>query len=354
MTGGAGVSGGAGSAPRFARLRIAARRLSGLAVALVVLYLLMTLLSAIEAGGAWYDVSQWRLRPPLFIADAGPDGWSVSGAKHRLILGQCATNLVLGVGMTFVILAADIDLSVGAVLAFANVLFLLAATRWGLGPWIGLPLALAGGVACGLVSGLLTVKGRVPSLISTLGMMLAARGFAFLLSGGGTIYYPSSGFLTTWLPVIVAAFVVAAGAFVLASTHFGRYVYAAGGNREAARLCGVPVTRVRIAVFVIAGACSALAAVIWWARLGAGSDRAGSGYELQAIASVVVGGTSLLGGEGGVIGTLLGALIMGILNRGLDVLLVPTEVQNIIVGAVIVAAVFYDQRRRARAEGGIR
>jgi len=350
VTSGTGGSTGSGSAPRFARLRSAARRLSGLAVALVVLYLLMTLLSAIEAGGAWYDVSRWRLRPPVFVISREAEGWSFAEPLRKL-LGQCATNLVLAVGMTFVILAADIDLSVGSILAFGNVIFLLSVTRWGLGHWAGAGLALAGGLACGAVNGIVTVAGRVPALISTLGMMMWARGFAFALNTG-TIYCPAPEFISMWLPVIIAALAVAAGGLVLGFTHFGRYVYAAGGNREAARLCGVPVRRIRMAVFAIAGVASSLAAIICWARIGSGSDRAGSGYELQAIASVVVGGTSLMGGEGGVFGTLLGALIMGVLSRGLDILIVPTELQNILVGAVIVAAVFYDQRRRARMEGG--
>ncbi|MGD1031377.1 MAG: ABC transporter permease [Opitutaceae bacterium] len=270
---------------------------------------------------------------------------------------QTAINAVLAVGMTFVIISAGIDLSVGSILAFAGVV-LAQALHAG---W-PLPLAvlagLAVGAACGLVNGVLITLGRLPPFIATLGMMSVARGAALLVTGGR----PVSGFGASfrWLAngsvaavpatVVLMILVYLAAHFVLRRTKFGRYVYAVGGNEEAALLSGVPVVFCKISIYAACGALAGLAAVILTSRLNSAQPIAGLSYELDAIAATVIGGASLMGGEGSVLGTLVGALIMGVLRNGLNLLGVSSFVQQVFIGAVIISAVLLDtafkQRKR--------
>jgi ribose transport system permease protein len=270
---------------------------------------------------------------------------------------QTVINAIIAVGMTFVIISAGIDLSVGSILAFAGIV-LAQALHAG---W-PLPLAvlagLAVGAACGLVNGLLITLGRLPPFIATLGMMSVARGAALLATGGR----PVSGFGVSfrWLangrlaavPAAVVLMVLVYGAahFVLRRTKFGRYVYAVGGNEEAALLSGVPVGICKIAIYGSCGGLAGLAAVVLTSRLNSAQPIAGLSYELDAIAAAVIGGASLMGGEGSVLGTLVGALIMGVLRNGLNLLGVSSFVQQVLIGAVIIAAVLLDmlfkQRKR--------
>ena len=262
---------------------------------------------------------------------------------------QTAINAIIAVGLTFVIISGGIDLSVGSLVAFSGVVLASLLQRD-----IALPLALGGGLAaglaCGLANGLLITFGRLPPFIATLGMMSVARGGALLYTDGR----PISGFAENfrWLatsevafvpvPVLIVAAVYVIAHFLLRRTRFGRYVFAIGGNEEAALLSGVPVRFHKTMVYAVCGLLSALAAIVLTARLNSAQPIAGFNYELDAIAATVIGGTSLMGGQGSVIGTLIGALIMGVLRNGLNLLGVSSFVQQVVIGAVIIGAVLID------------
>ncbi|KYK97032.1 hypothetical protein SA3733_00620 [Aggregatibacter actinomycetemcomitans serotype d str. SA3733] len=215
------------------------------------------------------------------------------------------------------------------------------------------------GALCGYVNGVIIVYGKVTSFITTLGMMGIARGLALTLSNGKTIYnFPEAlrffgngrlnitdGFGIP-IPVIIALIVVLISFYILTQTVFGRQVYALGGNREAVRLSGINVNKLEIKTYVINGALAAIGAMILVGRLNAAQPIAGTGYELDAIAATVIGGTSLMGGVGSVISTSIGALIMGVLQNGLTLLNVTSYLQRLIIGLVIILAVFLDQLRR--------
>jgi ribose/xylose/arabinose/galactoside ABC-type transport system permease subunit len=265
------------------------------------------------------------------------------------ILEQSSINAIIAVGMTFVIITAGIDLSVGSILAFSGVV-LASALKAG----IPLPLALAAGLAvgslCGLVNGFLVSLGKLPPFIVTLGMMSIARGGALLFTSGR----PISGFADTfrWLatgkfifipmPFVVMLVIYIVAHILLTRTKFGRYTYAIGGNEEATRLSGVNVRFHKTMVYVLSGLTSAFAALLLTARLNSAQPIAGIMYELDAIAATVIGGTSLMGGEGTLSGTLIGALIMGVLRNGLNILGISSFLQQIIIGSVIILAVLFD------------
>jgi len=271
---------------------------------------------------------------------------------------QTSINAIVAVGMTFVILSAGIDLSVGSIVALSGVI-LGMALRDGQSLALALALALVVGVVSGAVNGLLISHGGLPPFIVTLGTMSIARGAALLFTEGR----PISGFDESFrvlatgrvgfvpAPVIVMAVVYAAAHFVLSRTTFGRYVYAIGGNEEATRLSGVAVRFHKAMIYAVSGLMSAVAAVILTARLNSAQPIAGMMYELDAIAATVIGGTSLMGGEGTLGGTLVGALIMGVLRNGLNLLGVSSFLQQIVIGGVIVVAVLLDTvlKRKHRA-----
>lgn len=334
------------------------RRLLPLAGVLVAVYLLMAALSAVDWGNHFWAFSQWRLRLPIFLVAGNPDGGiSINWHNQRLILEGGAINIILGVGMTFVILTAGIDLSVGSLLAFCNVLFVVTAKAM-LGRRVPGVLAystatlvcLVGGTFCGWVNGAITVWGRVQSFIVTLGMLLAARGLAYVISGKDVQWLACSGSVRYLLPTGLALASVAIAYIALAYTPIGRYMYAVGGNLEASRLSGVPVNRVRIVAFAISGLCAALAGIVSWIYVSTGTYLAGESRELYAIAAVVIGGTSLMGGQGSVLGTFLGALIIAVLYNGLQTIAVDEMTQRVIIGVVIVAAALYDSMRHRRAQ----
>lgn len=334
------------------------RRLLPLLAVLGAVYAAMILLSMVKLDSGDRG---WSWRAPIFIVQHDRDGsWSFNTLNQRKILEQAGINLILGVGMTFVILTAGIDLSVGSVLAVCNVVFVVTVLRLTGQEGTGWPAAIAfpvGVLAClgaglllGAISGAVSVYGHVPSFITTLGMYLVGQGAAHLFSGGHTHYLPCRQPLNVAIPLLLCLGGVICAHVLLSRTVFGRHTYAVGANLEAARLCGVAVNRVRVLAFVISGLCAALGGMIYWARLSAGSHLAAyNGYELYAIAAVVIGGTSLMGGEGSVLGTLLGALIMAVLYNGLNTMGIEETTQKIIIGAVIVAAAVYDQRRRRSA-----
>lgn len=265
------------------------------------------------------------------------------------VMEQTAINAVIAVGMTFVILSAGIDLSVGSIAALSGVVM---ANRLQAGWPLGAAI-LAGlltGALCGAFSGLLITRGKLPPFIATLGMMSVARGAALLFTDGR----PISGFDESlrWLstgrilgipvPVLLTILLYVAAIVLLHRTRFGRYVYAIGGNEEAARLSGVAVGFHKTIVYVISGVTAALGAVLLTARLNSAQPIAGMMYELDAIAAVVIGGTSLTGGLGTLGGTLIGALTMGVLRNGLNLLGISSFLQQIVIGLVIIAAVLMD------------
>jgi len=271
------------------------------------------------------------------------------------VMQQSAINAILGIGLTFVIISAGIDLSVGSILALCGLVVadLLVA---GHSSVVAIGAGLLAGLLCGVANGLITVLGRIPPFITTLGMMLIARSAAKIYSGSKPISGLPESFRALAgdvagvpiLVLIVAALYVLAH-LVLTRTKLGRYAYAIGGNEQAAWLSGVPVGRYKVAIYALSGLMAGVAAVLMTARLNAASPLSGEMYELYAIAAAVIGGVSLMGGEGGVLGTLIGALIMGTLRNGLNALNVPSALEGMVVGGVLVAAVVLD---RARHRGG--
>ncbi len=265
------------------------------------------------------------------------------------VLEQTSINAVIAVGMTFVILSAGIDLSVGSVLALSGVV-MASLLQGGWAPPLAVGVGLAAGFVFGALNGVAIAWGRLPPFIATLGMMSIARGCALLFTEGRPVSGFEEGFrslatarlLGIPAPVLITALVYVIARFVLSSTRFGRYVYAMGGNEEATRLSGVNVRLHKMLVYGVSGLTSAVAAVLLTARLNSAQPIAGIMYELDAIAAVVIGGTSLAGGEGGVGGTLIGALIMGVLRNGLNLLGVSSFLQQVVIGLVIVFAVLLD------------
>lgn len=272
------------------------------------------------------------------------------------VVEQSAIIGIIAVGMTFVILTGGIDLSVGSIVALSGVAlgtayeadFPIAAAA---------AIGLAVGLTCGLVNGALITLGRLPPFIATLGMMSVARGSALMLSDGRPISgYPAS-FRTLAtgdvfgipIPVIVMLAIYAIAHFILTRTLLGRYTYAIGGNEEAAALSGINVRAYKATAYGIAGLLSAVTSLLLVARLNSAQPIAGIMYELDAIAAVVIGGTSLLGGSGSVIGTLIGALIMGVLRNGLNLMGVSSYLQQVAIGTVIIVAVLIDMMLRRRA-----
>jgi ribose transport system permease protein len=271
------------------------------------------------------------------------------------VLEQTSINAIVAVGMTFVIISGGIDLSVGSVLALSGIAF-ARAVEAGVPVPIAMGAALAMGWSCGLVNGLLVTYGRLPPFITTLGMMSIARGAALMVAEGRPISGFSEGFralatgrvLMIPAPIIITGLIYVVAHFVLARTVFGRATYAIGGNEEAARLSGIQVRFHKTTIYGVAGLTSAAAAVILTARLNSAQPTAGTMYELDAIAATVIGGTSLLGGEGTLLGALIGALIMGVLRNGLNLLNVSSFFQQVVIGVVIIVAVLIDMSLKRR------
>lgn len=270
---------------------------------------------------------------------------------------QTSINAIVAVGMTYVIVSGGIDLSVGSIVALSGVV-LGSLLQGGQPLAVALAGALAVGLACGLLNGALVSLGGLPPFIATLGMMSVARGAALVFTEGRpvsgfdegfrSLATGSVGFIPAPVVVMIAVYVVAH--VVLTRTTFGRYVYAIGGNEEATRLSGVAVRFHKTAIYGVSGVMSAIAAIVLTARLNSAQPIAGTMYELDAIAATVIGGTSLMGGEGSLGGTLVGALIMGVLRNGLNLLGVSSFLQQIVIGGVIVGAVLVDtvlKRHRA-------
>ncbi|MFJ7900514.1 substrate-binding domain-containing protein [Streptomyces sp. NPDC096198] len=266
---------------------------------------------------------------------------------------QAAVTAILAFGVTFVIVSAGIDLSVGSVAALSATVLAWSATSEGVPVAIAVVLAIATGLAAGLVNGVLISYGKLPPFIATLAMLSVGRGLSLVISQGSPITLPGSvshlgDTLGGWLPVPVLVMVVMGliTAFVLGRTYIGRSMYAIGGNEEAARLSGLRVKRQKIAIYALSGLFAAAAGIVLAARLSSAQPQAANGYELDAIAAVVIGGASLAGGTGKASGTLIGALILAVLRNGLNLLSVSAFWQQVVIGVVIALAVLLDTVRR--------
>lgn len=280
------------------------------------------------------------------------------------VVRQISVIGLLGIGVTMAIISTGIDLSLGSVLALSAVVAASLAQQPGwesaMYPGLaGLPVivpilaGLAVGVAAGFTNGFLIAQFRIPPFIATLGMMTVARGLALLYSDGRPISSLTESFtfigqgelLGIPLPILILALVAVLASIMLNHTRFGRYIYAIGGNEQAARISGVKIYRVKLGIYTISGLLAGLAGIVLAARISSGQPGLGVSYELDAIASAVIGGTSFSGGIGTVWGTLVGALIIGVLNNGLDLLNVSAYWQQIVKGAIIVLAIIIDERK---------
>ncbi|MGY2082042.1 ABC transporter permease subunit [Modestobacter sp. SYSU DS0657] len=291
------------------------------------------------------------------MAALAPNFLSVDNAIN--VARSVSINAILAAGLTVVILTAGIDLSVGSILAVAGVGSVLLAVEG-----VPTPLALLGGIligaVCGALNGAFVAWLALPAFIVTLGSMTYLRGLAYSLLDGQPLVASDLGFRGIGngsiagipQPVVVMVVVYAIFWFLLERTRFGRHVYAVGGNMEAARLAGINVKRVLLSAYMLAGAAAGVAGLIFSARVLSAQPTAGQGYELDAIAAVVLGGTSLAGGRGRIFGTLVGAVIIGVLSNGLILLDVPFFYQLIIKGVVIIIAIALDSLKRfSRASG---
>lgn len=278
------------------------------------------------------------------------------------ILQATSVNGVLAIAATLVIITGGIDLSVGTLMTFCAVITGVVLTYLGLPLPLGVAAAILAGTASGLVSGTIVAKLKVPPFIATLGMMLILKGLSLVISGTRPIYFNDTpgfnqiatgsivGSIIPAIPVpngVLVLFGVAIViSFILSKTALGRYTFALGSNEEAVRLSGVNVDRWKIAVYALAGSVCGVAGLLIASRLNSAQPALGQGYELDAIAAVVIGGTSLSGGRGTVLGTLIGALIISVLANGLRILSVAQEWQTVVTGSIIILAVYADILRR--------
>ena len=279
----------------------------------------------------------------------------LSVANFTNVARQISINGILAVGVTFVLLTAGVDLSLGSVVALSGVACATFAHPGDHSVFVPIAVGLLTGAACGLVNGTLVTLGGVAPFIVTLGMMTIARGLALIFSGGRPVADMSNeltalagDFFGIPIPMLCFAGVAVAAWFFLSNFRLGRHIYAVGGNENAARAAGVPVEQVKLFAYGLCGLLAGLAGVVLAARITTGQPNAGQAYELDAIAAVVIGGTSLAGGVGTITGTLLGVLLIGVINNGLDLQGVSSYYQAVIKGVIIVGAVWLD-RRQARS-----
>jgi len=281
-----------------------------------------------------------------------------SATTFRTIANQIPAALLIATGMTYVLVIAEIDLSVGSVLGLCSAVLGVALTRWQWPLPLALVATLAAGLLCGAFNGLVSIRWRLPSFIVTLGMLEMARGGAHAVTRSQTQYIGSAveGISGTSLyglslPFLLVMALVIVAQLVLSRTVFGRYMVAIGTNEEAVRLSGIDPRPIKLAVFLITGILVALAAIIDTSRFQSANPNAGSGFELQAIAAAVIGGTSLMGGRGSIGCTFFGVLIIAVLNSGLAAIGARDETKRLITGLVIVAAVIVDHYRHRFTRG---
>ncbi|MBL8134891.1 MAG: ABC transporter permease [Anaerolineae bacterium] len=281
------------------------------------------------------------------------------------ILLATAVNGILALGVTYVIVTGGIDLSIGTVMTVSAVMTAQFITVW----QMPLPIGILGGVATGAFAGFLNgtiiAKMKIPPFIATLGMMYVAKGLSLIISGLRPIYFNETpefrdvamgSVIGSFIPefeipnaVLIMFLAAIVAALILARTVLGRYTFALGSNEEATRLSGVNTDRWKIAVYTVSGFFAGLAGVVIASRLNSAQPALGQGYELDAIAAVVIGGTSLSGGEGTILGTIIGAFVLSVLTNGLRILSVPQEWQQVVTGAIVILAVYLDIVRRRRS-----
>ncbi|MBC3378231.1 ABC transporter permease [Serratia fonticola] len=321
----------------------------GIIIAFFVLCLIVTVIGEVQvAQGTWSS------------------NYFLSDENMLIVLRQISINGILAIGMTFVIITAGVDLSVGSVLALSGIVAArFATTNSGLSigdtahaVMVPLIVALGIGIVCGLINGTILARYRLQPFIVTMGMLSAARGLALLTTDGNPVSQLNSDF--RWLgngyvlgipvPVIIFTALFVLAWILLNKTIFGRHVYAVGGNQKSARTSGISVIQIKVLVYTLCAALAGIAGLILTARTGSAQTNAGSAYELDAIAAVVIGGTSMAGGVGTLVGTLFGVLIIGVMNNGLDLLGVQSYYQQIIKGALIVVAVLLDPSRKQQRD----
>lgn len=283
-------------------------------------------------------------------------------ANMITILQATSVNGVLAIAATLVIISGGIDLSVGTLMTFCAVICGVLLTNSGLPIYIGVPGALMAGFLSGALTGFMIAKMKIPPFIATLGMMLIFKGLSLAISGARPIYFNDTpGFdeisrgsiIGSFFPsvpipngVLILFLVAIATSYILSRTVLGRFTFALGSNEEALRLSGVNVNRWKIAVYALAGGVCAIAGILLASRINSAQPAIGQGYELDAIAAVVIGGTSLRGGQGTMLGTIIGALIISVVANGLRILSVPQEWQIVVTGSIIILAVYIDILRR--------
>lgn len=298
----------------------------------------------------------------LFFSFASPNFMEVDNLVS--ILQSTAVNGVLAIACTYVIITSGIDLSVGTMMTFCAVMAGVVLTNWGMPLPLGIAAAIFFGALSGWISGMVIAKLKVPPFIATLGMMMLLKGLSLVISGTRPIYFNDTegfsaiaqdsliGELIPSLPIpnaVLILFIVAiAASVILNKTVFGRYTFALGSNEEALRLSGVKVDFWKVAVYTFSGAICGIAGLIIASRLNSAQPALGQGYELDAIAAVVIGGTSLSGGTGTILGTIIGAFIMSVLVNGLRIMSVAQEWQTVVTGVIIILAVYLDILRRRR------
>ena len=262
------------------------------------------------------------------------------------VLRQISINTYIALGMTLIIILGHIDLAVGAIVAMSGTLTVGFVVNQ------GLPIGVA--IAAGLIDGMVVSKFRVPAFIITMAMMNVCNGIAYVYSGGQSTRITDKFFIAIGtgylfniipLPVVYMVILIIVFSFLLSKTKFGTYVYAIGGNREAARLSGVPIKKVEIIVFTLSGALAAFAGLVLASRMYSGQPSVGSGYEMDAIAACVLGGTSMAGGRGRISGTVFGAMVIGIISNGLNLIGVSSYWQLIVKGLIIACAVVLDSQK---------
>ncbi|ENH96878.1 monosaccharide-transporting ATPase [Gracilibacillus halophilus YIM-C55.5] len=270
------------------------------------------------------------------------------------ILRQVSINGILAVGMTFVILTSGIDLSVGSVMAFTGTIMAGLMINNGLPPILAIIAGILLGALLGYINGSFVAYAKIPAIIVTLAMMETARGLALLYTGG----YPLSGVPDSFtfigrgyvlgipMPVIIMIAVYLIAYLMLNHLPLGRYIYAIGGNEEAVRLSGIKVKRIKSLVYLISGVTASISGLIMTSRLASGQPTAGVTYELDAIAAVVLGGTAISGGRGHIFGTFLGALLLGVLSNGLNLIGVSPYLQRVLKGVIIVGAIYYSSKMK--------
>ena len=318
--------------------------------------------SAVFTQGAWQKILAFASLIALMAVFSIASDNFLQPDNLIGILQATAVNGVLAVATTFVIITGGIDLSIGTLMTFCAVIAGVFLTYWGLPMPVGILAAIAAGALCGSVSGTLIAKMKIPPFIATLGMMLLLKGLALVISGTRPIYFNDTpnfpmisqesliGAILPFLPIpngVLILFVVAvASSLVLTRTALGRYTFALGSNEEAVRLSGVNTDFWKIIVYTVSGGICGIAGLIIASRLNSAQPALGQGYELDAIAAVVIGGTSLSGGRGTILGTIIGALIISVLTNGLRILSVAQEWQTVVTGVIIILAVYADILRR--------